>query len=227
MMFALIVLTDGRADCLQRTLRSADKHIGLDTFDEHVLVNDSADPSYRAVLDDILDEYLPEFTILPCLPTKRGFGGAIRAAWNAVTPSADFVFHLEDDFEFTRHVDIDAITEVITAHPYLQQIALRRQPWNDHEKAAGGIVEMWPDQYTDMEWHGHHWLEHDLFFTTNPSLYRAELMDIGWPDMKGSEMEFTRRVQCRSMDYRFAFWGQRSDQPWVHHIGEHRTGIGY
>ena len=48
--------------------------------------------------------------------------------------------------------------------------ALRRQPWNDTEKAAGGVVEANPKAYTDRVEGRIHWLEHRQFWTTNVSL---------------------------------------------------------
>lgn len=224
MKITLIVLTDGRLDCLQVTLASCDRMIGLDQFSQRVIINDSADTDYQRTLIGL---YGDQFDIKPPATSKRGFGGAIRAAWSAIDADADYVFHLEDDFQILRRPPLGAMALALDHYPHIQQFALRRQPWNDHEKAAGGIVEQWPDKYTDITWNGHQWLEHNLFFTTNPSLYRRSLIDFGWPNGKGSEGEFTRRIQAADPHYRFAFWGPRTDDPWVTHIGDHRIGTGY
>jgi hypothetical protein len=37
---------------------------------------------------------------------------------------------------------------------------------------------------------------------------------------------FTHRLVADEQ-LRFAYFGKRADDPWVHHIGDHRTGTGY
>ena len=73
--------------------------------------------------------------------------------------------------------------------------------------------------------HFHSFLEHDLFFTTNPSLYRRSLLDNQWPEGPQSEGRFTGWM--RDLGYRFAYLGEGSDPPWVHHIGDERAGKDY
>lgn len=84
---------------------------------------------------------------------------------------------------------------------------------------------MWPGEYEDRTDGTHHWLEHRLFFTTNPSLYRRSLADRRWPDAPDSERKFTD--QLRADGRSFAFWGARHDGTWVTHIGDQRVGTGY
>ena len=221
MSITLLVITDGRGDCLGRTLASARTHLH-GPITRRVMIDDSADTAYGVHLDQVHGH---SFEIIHH-DRRRGFGGAIASGWStlAVEP---WVFHLEDDFTFNRHVDLNAMARVLAAHPNLVQLALRRQPVNDAEAAAGGVVEMWPDEYTEAtDGAGHHWLEHRLFFTTNPSLYRRSLTTAGWPTGEGSEQAFTDRVLANDQ-LRCAFWGRRTDRPWVHHHGDHRVGTGY
>jgi hypothetical protein len=184
---------------------------------------------------------------------ELGFGGAIAAGWRALTDSAwafDYVLHVEEDWRFDRPVDLVGMAALLDCAPELAQVALRRNAVNPAELAAGGLVELWPDEYTDA-WldvvvapaavvsvtsagdalvestiRRLHWLEHGLFWTTNPSLYRYELMRHGWPAGARSEEAFTSALKARG--HRFAFWGQRADGPWVTHTGDHRRqGAGY
>lgn len=221
-MIALLVITDGRKDCIVQAVASA-----LDNLDgpitEKWMYDDSGDPEHRAWLR----KTYPGFNVIWHTDGRQGFGGAIRAAWHTLRLSskADYIFHLEDDFTFNRPVPLDDMIEILDENPRLAQIALRRQPWNDTERAAGGIVESNPDAYTDVCGHDYSLLEHDLFFTTNPGLYRRSLLLHDWPQVEHSEGMFS--IALRDIGYRFAFLGERTDTPWVHHIGTERAGQGY
>ncbi len=126
------------------------------------------------------------------------------------------------------------MTYVLRRHPHLAQLALRRQPWNDEERAAGGIVEQHPDDFVEVDGgHGSVWLEHRRFLTTNPCLYRRELMDVDWPEGPNSEGMFTHRLLERGFSgapasqLRFGYWGSRDSGEAVEHIGHVRAGTGY
>lgn len=212
----LLVLTDGRGGCLQRTLDSAS--LALDGIDRRVLVNDCPDPAYGAWLA----ETWPEFEIVGPLARKRGFHGAIQAGWDHIGPGPGYVFHLEDDFTFNRWVPLGAMADLLDRHPHLAQVALMRQPWNEEETAAGGIYHLHPDDF-DRHDGDQPWMEHSRFFTTNPCLYRRTLIEHGWPQRPHSEGHFT--IHLRDEGYRFAYLGHGEE--WVTHIGDERTGTGY
>lgn len=223
--YTLLVFTYGRKACLQRTLESFANRVGFARFDDKVIVDDSADPAYEEWLNF---QYEPFGFDVVSHVTRRGFAGAIESGWSEVPPDSDFVFHLEDDFVFNDHVDLDEMAAVLEQHTELVQLALLRQAWNDEERAAGGIIPQHPDDFTQVsDAQGHWWVEHRRFFTTNPSLYRAEMTRrFDWPAVEHSEGIFTHRL-LEDPAVRFAFWGRRDDEPRVHHIGEQRVGINY
>lgn len=222
MSIALVSITDGRGDCLDRTLASARTHLH-GPITHRLMIDDSADPDYGDRIDRI---YGASWDIVHHR-RRYGFAGAIQSAWAQLQPRHEpWVFHLEDDFEFTRHVDLVEMAHALTDHPHLVQMALRRQAVSAVEAAAGGVVEMWPGAYTDVHHGTAHWLEHRLFFTTNPALYRRALTTAGWPTGAGSEHAFTQRLLANDT-VRFGYWGRRTDKPWVHHLGDQRVGTGY
>lgn len=216
----LMVVTDGRRECLEQTLATFYWHIDPTHIGRRVVVNDCPDPAYEKWLDTLgFDHHVRP------LGQRRGFAGAIAAGWNAIGDT-DFVFHLEDDFLMNRDIDLAALAGVLDRNPHLAQMALRRQPWNETEAAAGGVVEVMPDAYQDCTDGTHHWLEHRVFFTTNPSLYRRSLVDRGWPLVEHSEGIFSHHLFA-DPDLRSGYWGRRTDKPWVHHIGVMRAGVGF
>lgn len=219
MSVLLLVLTDGRDHLLAHTIASAEERL--------------QGPITRKVIHTDAGEWHAEglrgmYPGWEVIGGKRaGFGGAIDRAWKHIADADErFVFHLEDDFEMRRAIDLEAMAAVLDHHPHIVQMALRRQPWNEQERVAGGIVECWPDQYRDCEWRGHQWLEHRLFFTTNPSLYRTSLCAKGWPTGLRSERAFSNIV-FSDLDAVSAFWGARDSGKAVHHVGDQRVGVGY
>lgn len=221
-MIALVVMTDGRRDCIEQTIPAFDAKVsGHITF--RAIHDDSGDSSYR----HWLHKRFPEFTIWS--GPRQGFGGAVQSAWRHLRNRDErFIFHLEDDFVFNKAADLGDLADVLDAEPHLVQLAFRRQPWNADELVAGGIVEQHPAAYTDrIDDAGRAWLEHRLFFTTNPSLYRRRLLvDHRWPSGAHSEGRFTHRL-LEDPEVRFGFWGTRGSGEWVQHIGHERVGTGY
>lgn len=219
MNLTLLVITDGRRSCLEPTLASFAAATHADDINETVIVNDCPHPDYARWVDTLgFDHHIR------LGPTKRGFAAAIQAGWDA-TRRADHLFHLEDDFEFVRPIDLPAMRTVVDTYG-LAQMALRRQPWNELEVEAGGFIEMHPDAYAEQTDGTHHWLTHRLFFTTNPSLYPRRITDQGWPLTRYSEGMFSQRL-FSDPNIDCAFWGRLTDPPWVTHIGYQRAGEGY
>lgn len=224
-MIAVIVFTDGRTNLLRRTIESFEANVTGEIV-ERWIYDDSGNRKQR----ELIAKMFPQWTLINH-PTgeRQGFAGAVRTGWDALRnySIADWVFHLEDDFTFNRPVDLDDLQNVMVKRPILAQIALLRQAWNPDEVAAGGLLEMNPDAYIPhLDRDGREWLEHDMFFTTNPSLYRKSLIEMfDWP--AGPESEGRFGLKLREAGYRYAYWGARDDGPLVHHIGEHRSGGGY
>lgn len=231
MSIALLVITDGRSENLARTVKSAMKNL-RGPITEMWMYDDTGDAQYRRALAEVY----PEFRHMNAGP-RQGFAGAIHFAWNALAnlSEADYVFHLEGDFTFNREVDLTAMRQTLEDHPELVHMALRRQAWAPAEIEAGGVVELHPDAYTDVfvDVLGRAWLEHRLFYTTNPSLIHMDLIRRGWPTVPQSERRFTEYLLREGSPWalgdeiRFGYWGRRDDEPWVHHIGTERVGHGY
>lgn len=198
MTIALVAIADGRDTIHARAWESAERNLPFDRFDEIIQIDDA--------------------------DHRLGFAGAIREAWEQV--DADWVFHLELDFTFNEPVDVHGMVGLLEASPRLAQVSLKRQAWNGHELAAGGIVEHSPHDFTEMHAGPWTWTEHRRYFTTNPSVYSARLCRTGWPQEPSSEGLFTARL-LRDPLLRFALWGGKHDPPKIHHIGQTRAGHGY
>lgn len=222
MSITLLVLTDGRKMFLSPTLESANKLVGPIT--RKLIHDDSGDARYARWLSRT---YGDEYEIYST-GRRSGFGGAIISAWKQLqNDNNEWVFHLEDDFVFQEVVPLGEMMTVMDQNPHLAQMALRRQAWNEQEKAAGGIVEQDPDSYTESNNGLHTWLEHTKFFTTNPSLYRKSLtVDYPWPTGTNSEGMYGINLFSGGVK-KSGYWGEKAGSPKVLHIGEFRNGDGY
>lgn len=225
MSAVLIVFTDGRRDCIELAIPSLEEHIH-GPVSRKVIHDDSADPDYRDWLVGKFADY--EVIGTEC---RAGFGGAYANAWRWLSDEATepYVFSTEDDFVLTRDVELADMMFVLALRPDLQQLALRRQPWNVEEAQAGGIVEMHPEDYTDMvaahqPWK---WLEHRRHWTTNPSLHRRGICARGWPNIEHSEGHFSIELFQQDPRATCGYWGGRDSGEWCRHVGNVRVGTGY
>lgn len=230
-MIALVIIGDGRDYYLRQCVGSLSQLYG--PLSEHWMYDDTGDPSYRK---ELANRY-PNWRHIDGGP-RQGCAGAFQQVWRQVAEGtqAEFVFLVEQDFRFVRPIHLSAMAGLLESRPYLAEVALLRQPWNEEEKRAGGIIEWHPDWYVDMEdKKGRHWLEHRSF-TTNPCLFRRSLLDIPWPDHAPggySEGLFSQRIHSEGTpevsgeQVRCAYWGQRGSGVWAEHIGYQRIGTGY
>lgn len=224
-MITLLVMTDGRMRYLRETVAAAEapwKLFGAVT--RRLIHDDSGDPAFAKWLHK---EYGDRFEIYST-GRRSGFGGAIISAWEQLqSDNNEWIFHLEDDFIIQELIPLSEIITIMNRNPHIVQMALRRQPWNEQEKAAGGVVQLDPDSYTEVDNGLHTWLEHRNFFTTNPSLYRKSLLDYGWPTGNSSEGKFTHKVFNSDSSLVSGYWGGIDVKPQVIHIGDYRNGAGY
>lgn len=204
MNYTLLLITDGREDYLSRTLISAMSNLPR--------------PERVVTVDD--REHI------------LGFAGAIQEGWDRILETdAEFIFHLEGDFTFNREVPLDDMM-LLAADEHIAQVALKRQPWNPLEEQAGGIIEQDPDSYEEgVCWsrlcsEDRTYTAHRKFFTTNPSIYRRDIAERGWPQEAGSEGKFSIKL-FEDPAVVSTFWGGKFDPPAVHHIGNERRGRGY
>ncbi len=225
-MITVLVMTDGRLDCLRQSLPSLQTYLH-GPVTRWIVHDDTGDQQYH----QLLDYHTGPAWELVTTDARSGFGGAYRHAydWWLANDTNDYLWSHEDDFVLTRPVDLAAMVQVLAAHDYLTQLALRRQPWNPVEKAAGGIVESRPHDYTERhDVDGHAWLEHRLFHTTNPSLVPRRLLEAHrWPTGPRSEGMFSRDVFDCHAEARAAYWGDRASGEWCKHVGHERVGRGY
>lgn len=225
---ALLIITDGQPKCLDAAAKSISLMWRGQEPDTVTIIDDSGDPAHQAWVDKRFARWSARIIHHPI---RLGFAAAIATGWAAVA-GADFVFHAEHDFVYDRPVPVPDMMRLLDWRPYLAQVSLMRQPVNDAEVVAGGVVASRPGEFTDLHDGDLRWMEQRSYFTTNPSLYRGSLCDEGWPQVPQSEGRFSHHLlehgfgNIAGPEVRFGVLGSSADPPAVTHIGQ-RQGTGY
>lgn len=217
----VIVLTAGRRGYLERTIASFEANVT-----GHIAHKTMQDDSGDVEFGKWLVEAYPDWEIVTT-PGKIGFTEAIRNLWSYELSrngtGSPYIFHLEEDFVFNQPVDLGDLIRVLDHDPKLAQVALLRGPWAPDEKRAGGIIQQHPQSYQHLDANGLKYLRHRRYFTTNPCVYKRDIMERGWPSQANSEVVFTKQLRVKGR--LFAYYGD--GEPWITHIGDERVGIGY
>jgi hypothetical protein len=211
-------MTNGRKEYLTQTLSTLHNlHV---KFSRRLIHDDSGDEDYGKWLDSLGYEVFHT-------KEKSGFAKAMLSAWEQLKKdNNEFVFHLEDDFIFISDVYVNDMMKILSEHDYLAQLALLRQPTGHRERHKGGIIQSHPECYTDCTDGQLNWVEHQVNFTCNPTLYRKKLIyDFPWPNSNYSERNYGPMLYAAGL--KCAFLGKSTDPPIVHHIGDLRIGFGY
>lgn len=227
MSVPLLVLTNGRPECITKTISSLTEH--LSGVDSMVIVDDSGDDVYGQWLDD---EYAggPFDAKVLHIEGEHGYWRAMQMVWSLARHwDADAFAFWEEDFVLHADVDLDVLAEVLEEQQHLTQIALLRQAWFHNEREHGGLIEALEAQGQVFAEHTdgvHCWVEHRACFTGNPSLIPRRTFERDWPMGDWSESRFGKLLFAGPRA-RGAYWGRRSDPPHVEHIGHQRVGSGY
>jgi hypothetical protein len=204
-MIVLGVLTDGRADCLAAGMDTVHR---LGKFDKQFIVDDSGDDSYTSWLK----ASYKDFTVYSH-QRRLGLAGAVESVWrHAIAAGADFLFHLEDDFEILEHIDVVSIAATLAGEPDVAQMLLKRQPLNPEE--AGDILNAMGALDAHVGW-----VTQRRIFSLNPCLIPRWTLELGWPT--GNEAEMTQVLLAQGA--RFGVWGDPGSPPLVHHTGTSRS----
>jgi hypothetical protein len=217
----LVIITNGRRDCIEATVASLRERVKPD-FAERLICDDSGDPAFAQWLRDTF----PDFVVYahPHLGHGPAVAYARRRAAQMGTP---WVFFSEDDYEFNRPIDLEAIARQMIEHPSVAQMVIRRQAWFPSELASGGMIERFdPELFTERSQNGTTWIEHRQFYSLNPHLTRRSFIAAHpWPARPNSEHHFGRQLFARP-GITSGIWGSKGDAPWATHFGE-RVGSGY
>lgn len=213
MNVALVVITDGRGEYLERCLPT------LPALQHSILIDDSGDEEYGKWCDML------DFDQIVHHSRRCGLAASVKTAWSTVSRSTDaeHIFHVEEDFTFPQPPPVDEMADLLNGDPWLAQVVLKRQAWSPEEMAAGGIIELHPDDYLEAAippgCTGPGFMLHRRIFSFNPCLYPVSITYGGNPG--DLEADVTKRLVADG--YHFGMFGARNDPPRCTHIGARRS----
>lgn len=213
----------GRFDYLEPSVVSLLENIS-GNFIKKVFYDDSGDKNYK---DRLVERFGPLGFYVVGPDRSLGYTKSMQAMWQYLTNrcQSKWVFQVEDDFLYDKKVDLHDLIRLLEDNPDLTQVALLRRACFPKEIEAGGIINQNPDRYTRKEEGDLRWLEHTLFWTCNPCLFRRSLCkEFPWPNSPASERVYTDTLTRRNGN-RMAFWGHGEEH--LTHIGEVKAGSGY
>ena len=134
-----------RAEILERTLASfMEKAFHNQSYRLIVNVDNTGTDEGTGPVEKVLENYWTKDSVLNKPPVPH-FGRAFHWVWGQVT--SPYVFHLEDDWELLRPIDVDAMIFLLLYNPSL---ALLRLPWEKTLKdqyRPWGCPFMWNGSY--------------------------------------------------------------------------------
>lgn len=203
-MTAVLIGTYRGREYMEPCLRSLEQVSGVTSL---TFIDDSGDDAYG--------QWLTRYGDVVSLP-QVGYTQAYAALCRCAAGDS---FVLEEDFTFLEPIALDELGHHLQARPYLAQVALLRGPHFPPEHQWGGVIQALLQRgYSFDVVDG--LIEHTATFTTNPSLWRAEVFAAGWPQTAFSED--AKRRQLIASGYRFAYLPRIR----VAHHGA-RSGHGY
>lgn len=224
MKICVIIFNDGRNDYLEQTLKSLTQNLLTKE-------NKKANKFYLMLYDDMPDgrdfetlkRIVKEYNINKSVysETNKGINLSVQTAWQEVPSDTDYIWHQENDFIFNEPVKLHEMINPLILNPMIGQVALLRQPWYDDEIEAGGLYEVGYRDYRSMNVGGIDLVGQTMFFTHNPSIYRAKhALQID----NYNELGYAKYLMTHHNIKTFCYLGKKSDKPKVEHIGKVKVG---
>ena len=160
--FATVLTSCGRFDLLGETVASFQRHFGV----ERILIAEDSEDSASAAA---FARAFPVADVRVNLP-KLGQMRSIDAHYANL--SAPYVVHLEDDWGFTRSLDLDRVTDFLEARPDISVVCIAHRIYDPRfEKGArrethGGINYLVWETDAHPKW---------FSYSFNPSVARLSL----------------------------------------------------
>lgn len=204
----VVITSCGRLDLLYRTLKS---FFNFNSYPiaKIIIIDDSGIPN-------ILQNLKAVHPLFELMDNEHNIGQILSIDRAYAMVETEYVFHLEDDWEFYRSGFIEASIEVLEKHPKCINLWLREQNDTNGHPHRNGVLNF---NYRG-QWHG---------FTFNPTLKRmSDYKKIG---CYSKHTSFDKKNAWRSeskistLYKRLGYHARISPQGYVRHIGDGRHVI--
>jgi len=84
------------------------------------------------------------------VPETANFARAFKWTWDHIREDADFVFHLEDDWELLHRVDVCKLIEILESHRDLLLLRLNAFPSSEVQTKNWNLILPWNGEYFEV-----------------------------------------------------------------------------
>ena len=209
---AFAVLTDGRAERIERSFPTWTKNLDLHRFNIKIIFDSSGDDKYA--------EYLSRYDMDIVKLGKQDLANAFNRMFKYLSQlDFDYLLLFEDDFSVPEYINISDLLYVLE-YAELDQLTLVRQPYYPFEIEAGSLMNLIKSRIPIIErtYNGYTWIEHNAFWTNNPSLITKRVFDVEYPiEFHQCEINFFSRLKQIYPEIKTAYYGAIGDTPRVIH----------
>jgi disulfide oxidoreductase YuzD len=213
--FCILIFTDGRNDYLQQTLKSLFAKVKFPERPYIVLIDDNPENRDLEFIEKIKKQYRINKMVLN--EQRLGIGGSVKEGWKNIPKGCEFVWHQENDFLYNEDIDISLLARVLK-NKLIFQFTLLRQAWYENEIEKGGVFAAHKGLFKEANYAGIDLVIHKGFFSHNPSLYRASVVDPDFPNY--GEYAFIKALLKKHSNGYCAYLGKLNSEPKVTHIGK-------
>jgi len=159
-----VVFTNGRFECLNKAIKSLEANLDA-VVAESILIDDSGDPAYGAVLAKHFDG---KFDKIVRHEKAIGYFNSIEETWlHSLSPGLDYVLHWEDDFVLQMNLDLNPLMEFLGAYSKYVQMVLGDGTERALRPAdAHAVRNSQAYDFYEIPWAGS-----DVAFETSPCIY--------------------------------------------------------
>lgn len=218
-MIDITMTATRRPELIRKTLSTFSSKFFFRTNDYRLILN--VDPVGKDIqsfeIIDLCREYFP-YTTCRC-PNEPSFSKAFKWVWSRV--DADFVFHLEDDWELLRPVDLVKMLDIMADNP---DLALLRLPWKPTDtESAKNWKYFFPWNGEFFECPEEH--KREVGFCGHPSLIRGEFVrnTVKYIDEnRNPEKQFhhgTVEIMKEIDKWRYGVFAEQNQPPAIRDIG--------
>lgn len=208
-MFNVTITATRRCEILETTLSSFRRFLFRGATCRGILNIDPVGSNSSGEVWKVARKYLDSVVVRSA--AEPNFPKAFKWVW--MQSEADFVFHLEDDWELLRPVDLDVLIGILQSEPDIASIRL--------PQFHAGLTHM-KNWNKFFEWNGKYYVppEKWLGFAGHPMLLNGEFVRKTAPlidTSKNPEKQFAQMGQTRLKDefdkWRYVVYGEPADPP--------------
>ena len=218
-MIDITMTATRRPELIRKTLGTFLSKLFFRTNDCRLIIN--VDPAGRDMqsfeIIDLCREYFPD--IICSCPNEPSFSKAFKWVWSQAT--ADFVFHLEDDWELLRPVSLVKMIEIMRNNPDLAILRLAWKPTDTGSAKNWKYFFPWNGEFFECPQE----LRRTVGFCGHPSLIRGEFIrnTVSYIDeTRNPEKQFhhgPREIMEEVDKWRYGVFAGRNQPPAIRDIG--------